>query len=263
MQTSDLNSVVDFIFKSLGNDIKLAAPLGLGKPNDLLNAVYDHVEKNPDHKLSIFTALSLGPPVVTEDLAERFFTPFKNRQWGKDYPILKYYQSAQKDQLPKNIEVHEFYFQAGTALNSTHLQRNYQSVNYTHVAENIFNSGIQILVQLIAKKETKDGIRYSLSCNPDLTLDVDDIYKRFNKKFMIIGVVHPDLPFMEGDAEVRPDFFAAILDTPKTNHQLFALPRMPMSVEEHFIGFYSSLFIKDGGTIQIGIGSLSDAIVNA
>lgn len=263
MKTSDQNSVVEFIFKSLGKNVKLAAPLGLGKPNDLLNAIYDHVEKNPDHSLSVFTALSLAPPAVTEDLAARFFIPFKNRQWGENYPVLKYYQAAQKDQLPKNIQVHEFYFQAGSALASTHLQRNYQSVNYTHVAENVLNSGIQVLVQLIAKKESASGTRYSLSCNPDLTLDVDELYKQSKQKFMIIGVVHPDLPFMEGDAEVSSDFFAAILDSPSTDHQIFALPRMPMSVEDHFIGFYSSLFIKDGGTVQIGIGSLSDAIVNA
>ncbi|MBC7754398.1 MAG: acetyl-CoA hydrolase, partial [Moraxellaceae bacterium] len=207
--------------------------------------------------------LSLAPPEVTEDLAARFFTPFKNRHWGENYPVLKYYQAAQKDRLPKNIQVHEFYFQAGTALKSNHLQRNYQSVNYTHVAENILNSGIQVLVQLIAKKETPQGARYSLSCNPDLTLDVVDLYKQAGKKIMIIGVVHSDLPFLDGEAEVGPDFFAAILDTPKTHHQLFALPRLPMSVEDHFIGFYASLFVKDGGTVQIGIGFLSDAIVHA
>ncbi|MBC7754397.1 MAG: acetyl-CoA hydrolase, partial [Moraxellaceae bacterium] len=263
MNTTDLNTTVDFIFKSLGPKNKLAAPLGLGKPNDLLNAIYDHVEKNPDHSLSIFTALSLAPPEVTEDLAARFFTPFKNRHWGENYPVLKYYQAAQKDLLPENIQVHEFYFQAGTALKSNHLQRNYQSVNYTHVAENILNSDIQVLVQLIAKKETPQGARYSLSCNPDLTLDVVDLYKQAGKKIMIIGVVHPDLPFLDGEAEIGPDFFAAILDTPKTDHQLFALPRLPMSVEDHFIGFYASLFVKDGGTVQIGIGSLSDAIVHA
>ncbi len=263
MQTTDLKELVDFIFQSIGKNMSLATPLGLGKPNQLLNAIFDRAEENPDQHLSIFTALSLSPPVVTDDLAQRFLAPFKQRQWGADYPVLKYYEKAQKNQLPPNIEVHEFYFQAGSALNSEYLQRNYQSVNYTHVAENIHRSGINVLVQLIAKKESDSGTRYSLSCNPDLTLDVFDLYQKSQKKIMIIGVVHPDLPFLEGDAEVSADFFEAILDSPTTNHQLFALPRLPISVEDHFIGFYSSLFIKDGGTIQIGIGSLSDAIVNA
>lgn len=258
-----MNDILHLIFDKNGNDVRMATPLGLGKPNHLLNAIFDHAEKNPNTKLSIFTALSLAPPSVTEDLAKRFFEPFSERQWGKDYPVLKYYKAAQKDQLPKNIKVHEFYFQAGSALSSSHLQQNYQSVNYTHVAENVFNTDINVIVQIVAKKETSNGVRYSLSCNPDLTLDVHDIYQKSSKNLMLIGVVHPDLPFLEGDAEVGPEFFTAVLDDGKNNHELFALPRLPISIEDHMIGFYSSLFVKDGGTIQIGIGSLSDAIVHS
>ena len=263
MLKSDMNSILQHIFEKNSNQVRMATPLGLGKPNHLLNAIYDYAVQNPKSRLSIYTALSLAPPSVSEDLAERFFKPFSERQWGKDYPVLKYYKAAQKDQLPENIKVHEFYFQAGSALGSSQLQQKYQSVNYTHVAENVFNTNVNVIVQLIAKKESTQGTSYSLSCNPDLTLDVHDLYQRASKKLMIIGVVHPDLPFLEGDAEVGSEFFEAILDENKKSHELFALPRLPISLEDHLIGFYSSLFVKDGGTIQIGIGSLSDAIVHS
>ncbi|RYZ63934.1 MAG: acetyl-CoA hydrolase, partial [Proteobacteria bacterium] len=116
---------------------------------------------------------------------------------------------------------------------------------------------------LVSKKQVDGIFRYSLSCNPDVTLDVADLYRESAKPLLLIGVVHPDLPFVGGEAEVPADFFSAILETSEIKHPLFALPRMPISLEDHMIGFYSSLLVEDGGTLQIGIGSLSDAIVSS
>ncbi len=263
MQYLSLTEGTNFIFDRLGKNIQLAAPLGLGKPNHLLNAIYDRACADSSIRLLIFTALSLSLPKVSEDLAKRFFAPFARRHLGENYPELKYYQDAVRDKVPANIHVHEFYFQAGTALTSTHLQRNYQSVNYTHAAENVMRAGVNIIVQSVAKRVVGGKTTFSLSCNPDMTLDVVDLYKQNNKNIMVVGVVHTDLPYLAGDAEVDEDFFAAIIDDPATHHELFALPRIPISPEDHLIGFYSSLFVKDGGTIQIGIGSLSDAVVSA
>lgn len=260
---TSLSDATDYIFNTLGKDIRLAAPLGLGKPNVLLNAIYERACKDTSVRLQMFTALSLALPQVSEDLAKRFFAPFAKRHLGENYPNLKYYQDAARDQLPQNIQVHEFYVQAGTALASTHLQRNYQSVNYTHAAENVLRAGVNAIVQIIAKKEEDGKTRYSLSCNPDMTLDVVDLYKQNNKKIHVVGVVHKDLPFLAGDAEVDETFFDMLVDDPQTHHELFALPRTPISPEDHFIGYYSSLLVKDGGTLQIGIGSLSDAVVSA
>ena len=107
------------------------------------------------------------------------------------------------------------------------------------------------------------GGRYSLSCNPDLTLDVAQLFGARGKKLLVVGVVHPDLPFLDGEAEVGPEFFGAMVKSDEVKHQLFALPRQPISLEDHLIGLHSSQFVRDGGTLQIGIGSLSDAVVNA
>jgi acyl-CoA hydrolase len=253
----------DFIFSNLGSDIRLATPLGLGKPNHLLNALYNKAVSDSTKSLTIHTALSLNPPIPKNELARRFFGPFGERQWGKKYPRLEYFYAAANNKLPANIHIHEFYFQAGSALNSLHLQRNYQSVNYTHVAENLFRDDINLIVQLIAKKQSPQGPRYSLSCNPDVTLDVTDLYRHHGKNLWVIGVVHPDLPFLGGEAEVPASFFTSIADSAEVNYELFALPRMPISVEDHLIGLFASLYVVDGGTLQIGIGSLSDAIVAA
>ncbi|MEO7113596.1 MAG: acetyl-CoA hydrolase/transferase C-terminal domain-containing protein, partial [Polyangiaceae bacterium] len=43
----------------------------------------------------------------------------------------------------------------------------------------------------------------------------------------------------------------------------FALAREPIDFAEHAIGLHASTLVKDGGTLQIGIGALSDALVAA
>ena len=45
--------------------------------------------------------------------------------------------------------------------------------------------------------------------------------------------------------------------------QLFALPRQPVSDADYAIGFYASALVRDGGTLQIGIGALADALCHA
>lgn len=256
-------AVTELIFKTIGRDVRLAAPLGLGKPNVLLNDIYDKTCADPNQSLRIYTALSLALPTVKEELGKRFFIPFAERHLGKNYPNLKYSHAAIRDKVPSNVHIHEFYFQAGTTLKSNHLQRHYQSVNYTHAAENVLRAGVNVIVQMVAKRGDGTSARYSLSCNPDMTLDVMDLYQQENKHIYTVGVVHNDLPFLGGEAEVGPEFFDIILESPENQHELFALPRTPISIEDHLIGFYASQLVRDEGTLQIGIGSLSDAIVSA
>jgi acyl-CoA hydrolase len=253
-----IKPATEWLIGELGSSMKVATPLGLGKPNLLLNEIYNQTVGNRNLSLTLYTALSLTPPHPAPDLERRFIKPFADRQWGADYPVLRYWTEADA-----SVEVHEFYFQAGAALHRPRFQQNYQSINYTHVPRRLFESEIQVIVQLIAKRETESGVRYSLSCNPDLTLDVKDLYARHERPLLIVGVVHPDLPFLGGEAEVDTSFFNAIIDGPETHHTLFALPRVPIEATDHAIGFYASQLILDDGTLQIGIGSLSDAIVHS
>lgn len=258
---SDLQAAEEFIFSQSESDLRVATPLGLGKPNQLLNRLYRRVKNDPKRSLTIITALSLDIPQPKTDLEKRFVEPFFVRHFGGDYPRLDYLGDLKANQAPSNIHMHEFYFQAGTLLHNKTAQRNYISLNYTHVAQSIFDMNIGVVVQMIARSE--DGRRYSLSCNPDLTLDVADLYKKHGKKLLMIGVVHPELPYLGGDAEVDPEFFSAIVDSTEVKHKLFALPRGSVGSIDHMIGLHASRLICDDGTLQIGIGSLSDGIVSS
>ena len=242
--------------------LSIATPLGLGKPIELLNHLFHAVSKSSQRSLEIYTALSLLPPVPSSDIEKRFLAPFLARHFGKHTPLLAYAEAMRRGKLPSNVKVHEFYFQAGQYLQKPSAQGSYLSVNYTHAARAIFDRGIDIVVQLVARNPENPS-EYSLSCNPDVTLDMADLHRAAGKKLEIFAVVHPTLPFTGGDAIVDEKFFAGIIDDPSICHELFSLPRNSVDATDHIIGLHASLLTADDGTLQIGIGSLSDALVHS
>ncbi|WP_374033793.1 acetyl-CoA hydrolase/transferase C-terminal domain-containing protein [Bdellovibrio bacteriovorus] len=260
-QFHSFETAVDALLNTLGPVLRVAAPLGLGKPNQLINLLYNRVKDLPDRRLEIYTALSLDIPSPQSDLERRFLSPFLDRHFGPDYPVFEYLKDRRHGELPGNVRIHEFYFQAGQALHAESAQQNYVSLNYTHVASYLVECNIEVVLQLVACRQTDQGPRYSLSCNPDLTLDVIDQYRKAGKKILLLGVIHPELPFLGTDAEVSPDYFDMIVEDPHQHRKLFALPRTPVDWTDHLIGFLASHLLEDDGTLQIGIGSLSEALV--
>ena len=262
LNTQSLDDTVKILLERTANKIVLAAPLGLGKPHLLLNAIYEAVEKNKDNDLKIYTALSLTPPKPSSDLEKRFLQPFLDRHFGTDFPSLHYAKAQRRNALPDNISVQEFYMQSGGLLNSSQAQRHYNSLNYTHVAPAVAEKNINVLVQKVAREP--DGTRLSLSCNPDLTFDLLDEIERLGKpRPLLIAEIDPQLPWIGGTAAVDEDYFDIVIDLPGPAAKLFALPRQAVSDPEYAIGLRTSALIKDGGTLQIGIGSLSDALCHA
>src|SRR5262247_1223916 len=122
------------IIERCGTRLAVAAPLGLGKPNALLNALYRRAEKDSSISLQLYTALSLARPVPKSDLERRFAAPFIDRHFGRDYPDLAYVNALRSGRLPANVRVSEFYLQSGAMLGVEPVQRAYTSTNYTHVA---------------------------------------------------------------------------------------------------------------------------------
>ncbi|GLQ97600.1 acetyl-CoA hydrolase/transferase C-terminal domain-containing protein [Dyella mobilis] len=258
---TDTDACAQLIVERLGADLRVAAPLGLGKPHALLNALYALMRADTWRSMTLYTALSLTRPQPRPGLEARFLAPFLERHFGADYVDPLYALDQERDRLLPNVAVHEFYVQSGALLQSSSAQRNYISQNYTHVARDLVVQDINLLVQLVARHETPGGTRYSLSCNPDLTLDFLDRVKAAGKaRPLCVAVVHPALPYIGGHAEVPHDFFDLEL-TPTFSPPLFALPRLPVDLTEYAIGLHASALVKDGGCLQIGIGVLSDALV--
>ncbi len=260
---TDTEACAHHLAERLGPDLRVAAPLGLGKPHGLLNALYQLTTADTSRSLSLYTALSLTRPHPAPGLEARFTGPFMARHFGDDAVDPQYAVDQARNALPTNVVVHEFYMQSGALLGSSTAQRNYISQNYTHVARDLAVQDINLLVQLVARRETAEGVRYSLSCNPDLTLDfIDQVVQAGKPRPVCVAVVHPGLPYISGHAEVAQDYFDLEL-CPEASPPLFAVPRQPVDLAEYALGLHASALVKDGGCLQIGIGVLSDALVYA
>ena len=257
----DTDACASDLADALGPDLRMAAPLGLGKPHGLLNALYRLTAADPTRSMRLYTALSLTRPQPKPGLEQRFLQPFLDRHFGTDAVDPQYALDQARDVLPPNVAVHEFYLQSGALLHSGSAQRSYISQNYTHVARDLAVQDINLLVQLVARREGADGVHYSLSCNPDLTLDfLCQVQLAGSPRPLCVAVVHPDLPYLGGSAEVPAGYFDVEL-CPPTSPRLFAVPRLPVDLGEYAIGLHASALVRDGGCLQIGIGALSDALV--
>ena len=263
VQSCSIERAVDDVLARLPSHIHLGLPLGLGKANRFVNALYQRIRQLPERRLTIYTALSLGRPPLGEGLQRQFLEPFIERVFG-DYIELDYLADLHHNSLPDNIHVEQFFMQPGSLLNSPPAQQDYVSSNYSHAARDINANGLNLVAQLIAR-DPQDAHRLSLSCNPDITLDLlPMIAKRraAGETILMLGHVHSDLPFMPGDAEMTADDFDLLIEEEERT-TLFSTPNMPVSLQDHFIGLHASTLVRDGGTLQIGIGAMGDALVAA
>jgi acyl-CoA hydrolase len=262
VRMSDVNACVERIVAWAGSGLRVAAPLGLGKPNVLLNALYRRAIAEPGLTLHLCTALSLTRPAARSDLERRFLAPFLERHFGADYPDLEYAEARRAGRLPTNVRISEFYFQPGAMLGDAEAQREYISLNYTHAARDLAEMGINVITQLVARRDASGRERWSLACNPDVTQDLLDVMAANGRpRPLVVGVVHPELPFVGNEAEVNEAFFDLVLDDPACAHALFASPRERVEIAEFALGLQASSLVRDGGTLQIGIGAMSDALV--
>ncbi|WP_337245911.1 acetyl-CoA hydrolase/transferase C-terminal domain-containing protein [Luteimonas sp. gir] len=258
----DLDAAVARIRAHVDGPLHIGAPLGIGKPHRLLNALYAAAVADPSRPLTLYTALSLDPPSGGADLQGRFLGPFAQRHFGEDFVRLDYVQALRRDALPPHISVEEFYMQSGAMLGSTQAQRRYASLNYTHVARALVDRGVNVLVQKVAANE--DGSRLSLSSNTDLTFDtIDALVQAGHPRPLLVAEIDPELPWLGGTAAVDAGFFDLVVTPPPPYPRLFGLPRQPVSDADYAIGFYASALVRDGGTLQIGIGALADALCHA
>ncbi|RLT98065.1 acetyl-CoA hydrolase/transferase C-terminal domain-containing protein [Ketobacter sp.] len=259
----NVEDCVDDILSIIGNDIRIGLPLGLGKPPELINALYQRAKADPNIKLMIATALSLEVPDPGTGLQKRFLGPFLQRVFG-DYPGLDYMRDLRAGTVPDNIVIHEFFFKSGSMLGNDLAQQNYISTNYTHSVRDLLALGINMVAQLVSHQVVDGKDRYSMSCNPETTRDLlPELMRRkaAGEPILFVGQVNENLPFMGNDALIEEDTFDMVINNKEYYSSLFAPPNMPVSTVDHMIGLHASTLIADGGTLQIGIGSLGDAIV--
>ncbi len=256
---SDPEAIAEDIIREVGTNLVVGLPLGLGKANHIINALYARAAADPSINLTFFSALTLEKPVPSNLLERRFITPVIDRLFG-GYPDLAYAQALHAGALPPNVQVNEFFFLAGKWLHVPFAQQHYISANYTHASSYLLARGLNVVVQLVAKRVVDGVARYSLSCNTDTTLDVLRVRGQGNAAFKLVGQVNSELPFMPGPGDLPAEQFSAMLEGPATEFPLFAPPAEPITDTKYAIGLHAAGLVRDGGTLQIGIGQVGDAL---
>lgn len=257
-----IDAAVDHVLDTVQGDIVLGLPLGIGKPNPFANALYRRIKANPARRLRIVTALSLARPVGKSELEQHFLEPLVERLFG-DYPDLDYVRDLRANALPPNVEVREFFMKTGDWLGNAVAQQGYISTNYTFVARDMGVQGMNVIAQAVAARGDGDDLRLSLSSNPDVTFEVIERYAELGKPLLKVGVINRRMPFMPNGAEVAPSMFDVVVTDPQATHTLFGAPNNKVSAADYAIGLHAASLVEDGGTLQIGIGSLGDAIAQA
>jgi hypothetical protein len=256
MLVNDPNECVNEIVRRVGCKIILATPLGIGKPVQLLNFLYQRAKQDSSIELTIFTALTFLKPSFQQKLVKKIFNPYLQRIYG-DYQDLLYEIDRRANNLPDNVKVVEFFLSAGAYLQNSNVQKNFIASNYTHVVRDSLSYGINVFAQMIACR-SGDDLRFSLSSNADLTNDF--LQKMPNVLF--VGQVNRHLPYMFGpQVEIAADRFDIVLQYEAGHKKIFSIPKQALDEQEYAIGLYVSSLIKDDGCLQIGIGNMSDAVV--
>jgi acyl-CoA hydrolase len=259
---NSIEAAVSVVLDRLPGDIVLAIPLGIGKPNPFVNALYRRLKADPSRRLTIYTALSLEKPVGHSELERHFLEPFVARVF-EDYPDLDYVKDLRAGQLPAHIAVHEFFLKTGDYLHHPQAQQDYICTNYTFAARDMVAAGVNLVAQAVAVEGEGTAQRLSLSSNPDLTAEVLERLAAAGRPHVSVAVINRAMPFMAGPAVVTPQCFDLVVNDPVGTHALFAPPNMKVSRADHAIGLHAAAWVRDGGTLQIGIGALGDAIAHA
>jgi hypothetical protein len=256
---ADPDDIAEDIIRDVGTDLVVGLPLGLGKANHIVNALYARAAADRAINLTFFSALTLEKPRPKNLLERRFIAPVIDRLFG-GYPDLAYADALHANALPPNIKVIEFFFLAGRWLHVPFAQQHYISANYTHASSYLLARGLNVVTQLVAKRVVDGVARYSLSSNTDTTLDILRARAEGRASFKLIGQVNSELPFMPGEGDLPAEEFSAVLDSPATEFPLFAPPSEPITDTKYAIGLHAAGLVRDGGTLQIGIGEIGDAL---
>lgn len=262
-QRCSLDQAVEQVLQVIDGPIRLGLPLGLGKPVAFVNALYQRLKCEPQRQLVIYTALSLARPQLRSELERRFSEPFLQRLHG-DAPELDYLLDLRRGRLPGNVRIEEFYLQPASQLDNPLAQQSYVSLNYSQVARDLQRKGINVIAQLVALDNAHPD-QLSLSCNPDITLDLLpglQARRAAGEVILCIAQAHRELPYMPGAAQIERACFDLLLDE-EESRPLFSTPNMPVSLQDHAIGLQVSSLVRDGGTLQLGIGAMADAAVAA
>lgn len=259
----NVEDVADAIIEAVGRDIVLGLPVGIGKAVHVADALYRRAASDTSLSLRIFTGLTLEKPVAEKDLERRFLEPLVERLYA-DWPTPLYAKAIRSGSLPSNIDVREFYLRPGAYLGNRRVQRSYTSINYSDVVRELIELGVNVVAQLVSLRPASPD-HVSLGSNPEVTLDLlphFDALRANGERIVMVGQANRRMPYMLGDAEISRNQLDILLDNDGLDFDPFPLPNRRVTPPDYATAMHVASLVRDGGTLQVGIGSLSDAVAH-
>ena len=251
------------IVEQVGKTVVLGLPIGIGKATQIADALFEMATQDSSLSLTIFTGLTLEPPHGKSELEKRFLGPLVDRLY-EGCPVPRYADAIRRNSLPPNVTVREFYLRPGAYLGNSYVQQQYSNINYSQVAGELKNMGVNVLAQLVAVSPERPG-RCSLGANPEVTLDLVPYFQECRAAglpALLVAQVSNTMPYMLGDADLDAADIDIVVDDFEADTPLFGLPNRRVGDGDYATAMHVASLVRDGGTLQIGIGSLSDALAH-
>ena len=255
---------LDEIINRLNKNICVEIGCGIGKPVNFINALYRRAKRDPSIDLTLLSALSLEKPASRNPLEKRLLEPIITRLFNNTLDF-EHVVDLRANRLPDNVKLYEWMLPPGRFLMHDSAQRLHVAGNFSDAPRDITNRNINILCHQAASAHINGEELISGSTNSDIIPPIMrwmHQQKQYAEK-LIIAEINKNIPFMWGDMIYKPSEYDYIFEGDAFDQMPFCPLNEAIDDSAHIIGFYASLLVKDGGTLQIGIGSLEDAINNA
>ena len=215
-----------FIFQEIRPGDKIFIGTGCGEPQYLVQAFMNHVNKNPKAFLDteLINIVNLGVAPYTDE------------------------------KFRDNFRLNSFFIG-----NSTRRAVNRGAADYTPIflsaVPNLIRTGrMHIDVALIqTTPPDKNG-------DMNLGVSVDIVKAAIKKATLVVAQANSNVPYVQGDGKINIEDVDFIV--PYDEPLLEYLEKVPGDTAER-IGSYVSSIIEDGSTIQVGYGSIPNAIVSS
>lgn len=125
--------------------------------------------------------------------------------------------------------------------------------HYSHLPGLIGRGVLPADVVLLQVSPPDDKGRYSLG------LVNEYLSAALEKARVVIGEVHPDVPWTHGSTQLKASDFDLLVDA---EHPLLEPERGPPGPIEQAIAQHIAALVEDGATLQVGVGKLPEAVLS-
>jgi acyl-CoA hydrolase len=159
--------------------------------------------------------------------------------------------------LPEHADVIDFFGYAAGGTHRTLAQAGVLDVvpsHYSHLPQLIEQGVLPADVVLLQVSPPDAAGRYSLG------LVNEYLSGALKKARVLIGEVHPDVPWTHGNPQLSASDFDLLVESA---HPLLEPERGPPGPVEQAIARHIAGLVEDGATLQVGVGKLPEAVLSA